>query len=55
MIYRNEALEALAAIMGTIEDPRDNRGKRHRLIDILILAVIGILWGHTEFTNMCVE
>ena len=55
MIYRNEALETLAAVMGTIEDPRDNRGKLHRLIDILILAVIGLLWGHTDFTNMCVE
>jgi predicted transposase YbfD/YdcC len=55
MMYRNESLNALAWHLGMIEDPRDDRGKLHRLIDILILAVYGMLWGHTDFTNMAKE
>jgi len=55
MIYRNMHLDSLAQILSTIEDPRDNRGKLHRLVDVFILAIIGILWGHTDFTNMVVE
>lgn len=35
-----------------LEDPRDIRGKKHKLIDILILTIYGILCGYTDFTNM---
>lgn len=35
-----------------LEDPRDIRGKKHELINILILAIYGILCGYTDFTNM---
>ena len=52
MQYKFESLNTLAAIFSTIEDKRDNRGKRHRLLDIFILCVFGLLWGHTDFTNM---
>jgi predicted transposase YbfD/YdcC len=55
MQYKFEPLNTLAAIFGTIEDPRDNRGKRHRLLDIFILTIFGLLWGHTDFTNMVIE
>jgi len=55
MQYRFEPLNTLAAIFGCIEDPRDNRGKRHKLLDIFILTVFGLLWGHTDFTNMAFE
>jgi predicted transposase YbfD/YdcC len=55
MQYKFESLNTLAAIFGTIEDPRDNRGKRHRLLDIFILTIFGLLWGHTDFTNMVIE
>jgi predicted transposase YbfD/YdcC len=55
MQYKFEPLGTLAAIFGTIEDPRDNRGKRHKLLDIFILTVFGLLWGHTDFTNMAIE
>ena len=55
MQYRSESLSTLAAALDAIEDPRDERGKRHRLIDILILTVFGLLWGHTDFTNMASE
>lgn len=35
-----------------IEDPRDNRGKKHELIDILIMTIYGTLCGYTDFVNM---
>lgn len=36
----------------TLEDPRDIRGKRHELINILIMTIYGILCGYTDFTNL---
>lgn len=35
-----------------LEDPRDVRGKRYKLIDILIMTIYGILCGLTDFTNI---
>ena len=35
-----------------LEDPRDTRGKRHELINILIMTIDGILCGYTDFTNL---
>lgn len=35
-----------------LEDPRNIRGKKHKLINILILTIYGILCGYTDFTNM---
>jgi predicted transposase YbfD/YdcC len=55
MQYKFEQLNTLAAIFGSIEDPRDNRGKRHKLLDVFILAIFGLLWGHTDFTNMAFD
>jgi len=55
MQYKFEQLNTLAAIFGAIEDPRDNRGKRHKLLDIFILTIFGLLWGHTDFANMVIE
>ena len=55
MQYKFESLNTLAAIFSTIEDTRDNRGKRHKLLDIFILTIYGLLWGHTDFTNMAYE
>jgi len=55
MQYKFELLNTLAAILGSIEDPRDNRGKRHKLLDIFIMTVFGLLWGHTDFTNMVID
>ena len=52
MQYKYESLNTLAAVFSNIEDPRDNRGKLHKLLDIFILTVFGLLWGHTDFTNM---
>lgn len=35
-----------------LEDPRDNRGKRYLLIDLLIMVIYGILNGYDDFDNM---
>ena len=33
-----------------LEDPRDVRGKKYKLIDILIMTIYGILYGLKDFT-----
>ena len=48
-------MESLVRIFSTIEDPRMARGKRHRLIDVFILTIFGLLWGYTDFVNMADE
>jgi predicted transposase YbfD/YdcC len=53
--YKFESLNTLAAIFSTVEDTRDERGKRHKLLDIFILTIFGLLWGHTDFANMALE
>lgn len=35
-----------------LEDPRDIRGKKHDLYNILIMTIYGILCGYTDFTNL---
>ncbi len=35
-----------------LEDPRDTRGKKHELINILIMTIYGTLCGYTDFVNM---
>ena len=35
-----------------IRDPRDNRGKRYYLMDLLIMVIYGIINGYADFENM---
>ena len=35
-----------------LEDPRDIRGKKHELTNILVMTVYGILCGYSDFTNL---
>lgn len=35
-----------------LEDTRDTRGKKHELINIIILTIYGVLCGYTDFVNM---
>ena len=35
-----------------LEDPRDERGKKYKLIDILIMTIYGILNKHEDFNNI---
>lgn len=45
-------MESLISIFSVLEDPRDNRCKKHLLIHVIILAIYGILCGYTDFSNM---
>lgn len=40
------------SIFETLDDPRCDQGKKYPLIDIIILALYGVLIGFTDFTNM---
>lgn len=42
----------LVSFLSEIEDPRRDHGKRHKLEDILTIALCTILTGHSEFTEM---
>lgn len=35
-----------------LEDPRDIRGKKHELINILIMTIYGVLCGYTDCVNL---
>lgn len=35
-----------------LEDSRDERGKKYKLIDILIMTIYGLLCGLKDFTNI---
>jgi hypothetical protein len=35
-----------------LEDPRDARGKKYKLIDIIIMTIYGILNKHEDFSNI---
>lgn len=35
-----------------LEDPRDIRGKKYKLIDVLIMTIYGILYGLKDYTNI---
>jgi len=39
-------------IFSRLNDPRDERGKKYRLIDIVMLALYGTLIGFEDFSNM---
>ena len=55
MNHNSAEMESLVRIFSSIEDPRRDRGKRHRLIDVFILTIFGLLWGFTDFVNMADE
>lgn len=46
------AFQSLMFHLGQIEDKRHDKGKRHKLINVLILTIFGVLRGHTDFVNM---
>jgi len=40
-----ESTKSLQSIFGALEDPRVERTKRHHLLDIIIIAILGVLCG----------
>ncbi len=47
-----EGLKSLWNILSYLQDPRDKRGMRHEFSDILVLAIIGKLWGCRDFVSL---
>lgn len=45
-------MKSLFTQFEVLEDTRDIRGKKHKLIDIIILSIYGFLCGYTDFDNM---
>ena len=45
-------MKTLLNHLEVLEDPRDIRGNKHRLVDILIMTIYGTLCGYTDFVNM---
>lgn len=52
MKKKHEALELIETHFGSITDFRDPRGKRHSLLEILVIAILAIICGADEFTEM---
>ena len=39
-------------MLAEVPDPRNNKGKRHPLVSILALVVIGLMCGHNGWTSI---
>ena len=39
-------------ILAEVPDPRNNKGKRHPLVSILTLVIIGLMCGHNGWTSI---
>lgn len=42
----------LIDVFKKLDDPRDNRGKKYKLEDLMIMTIYGILCGFTDFVNI---
>ena len=45
-------MQTMVEIFGKLEDMRDNRGKRHKLIDIIVMSVYAIICGNEDRENI---
>lgn len=52
MDKQHEALELIETHFGSIPDFRDARGKRYPLLEIIVIAILAIICGADEFTEM---
>lgn len=52
MIQNHEALDLIEEHFGSLPDFRDERGKRHKLLDIIVIAILAIICGADEFIEM---
>ena len=48
---KNEKISVYSEF-SSVPDPRDNRGKRYDLIDLLVMVIYGILNGYDDFENI---
>ncbi len=52
MEVKNKALELFEQHFSSLKDPRDKRGKLHDLQEVLVIAILAIICGADEFTEM---
>jgi len=51
-MQKSTSLDTFERHFGSIEDPRDTRGLLHSLKDVLIIAILSVICGADEFTEM---
>ena len=44
--------KSLFTIFMKLDDPRNEKGRIYPLLDVIMLAIYGVLCGFTDFTNM---
>jgi predicted transposase YbfD/YdcC len=45
-------MKTLVEIFEKLEDPRDKRGKRHKLVDIIVMSIYAIICGNEDCENI---
>ena len=45
-------MKSIIEIFENLEDERDNRGKKHKLIDIIIMSIYAMMCGNTDSENI---
>lgn len=45
-------MKNLIEIFDTLEDPRDNKGKKHRLTDVIVMSIYAIICGNFNCENI---
>ena len=45
-------MKNLVEIFDTLEDPRDNRGKKHKLTDVIVMSIYAIICGNSDCENI---
>lgn len=49
---QEKQLHTFFDVFKDLNDPRDERGKRHKLIDVIVISIYGMLCGYIDFTNL---
>ena len=52
MISKQDALGAIRGYFDGVEDPRVERGKRHTLLDVIVIAVCGVICGADTWVDI---
>lgn len=45
-------MKSVIEVFENLEDTRDNRGKKHKLIDIIVMSIYAIICGNTDSENI---
>ena len=45
-------MKRMIEIFEELEDPRDNRGKRHKLVNIIVMSIYAIICGNSDCENI---